>query len=168
MTIYRYPLQAVLGDYTRGALGLAVTAGPMLLTSVSGAAMVVLGLLSFLFLLFGIQTWKRQHMRIGVTESDIMVLPKRLTLPWSALEEVKIHYYSTRRERDQGWMELSLRAKGRRIRLDSSMEGFDDIARRAANSALSNGLKLNQGSVHNFKALGIPLTSDGAAPGKEQ
>ena len=45
---------------------------------------------------------------------------------------MKLAYYSTRRDRKSGWMQLELGAGGARVRLDSRIAGFDRLVRRAA------------------------------------
>ena len=60
-------------------------------------------------------------------------------------------------------MELSLRAAGRRIRVESGLEGFMDIARRAKDAACARGIGLDRSTIANLRALGLdPERSDPA------
>jgi hypothetical protein len=52
-------------------------------------------------------------------------------------------------------MDMRLRGAGTRITIDSELDGFLDIARRAARAAVANGLTLSEATRANFRALGI-------------
>ena len=49
--------------------------------------------------------------------------------PGTELDRMKLGYYSTRRDRRAGWMQLELGAGGVRIKLDSRLDGFDELVR---------------------------------------
>jgi hypothetical protein len=70
---------------------------------------------------------------------------------------MRLAYYSTRRDRRSGWMQLELGAGGARVRLDSRIEGFDQVVRHAAAVAAAHGLALNEATFANLEALGIRL-----------
>jgi hypothetical protein len=76
-------------------------------------------------------------------------------LAWSELQEVKLNYYSTKRDRSQGWMQLVLRGPEGRLRFDSTLDGFPEVARRAYQTARAKGLELSEASISNFAALGF-------------
>src|SRR5205823_5116471 len=92
----------------------------------------------------------------------------RTTIRWDELDRMRLAYYSTRRDRRSGWMQLDLGAGNARVRLDSRIEGFDQVVRHAAEVAVARGIALNDATVSNLKALGIRLpdyvTETGAAP----
>lgn len=52
MTRHRYPPSALLGDYARAALGLALTLLPLLLVAMPPVAAAIFALLALLFALF--------------------------------------------------------------------------------------------------------------------
>ncbi|TMJ62705.1 MAG: hypothetical protein E6G81_01310 [Alphaproteobacteria bacterium] len=52
-------------------------------------------------------------------------------------------------------MQLDLGAGGAKVRLDSRIEGFDQVVRRAAAVASARGLALNEATWANLQALGI-------------
>src|SRR5204863_155745 len=76
-------------------------------------------------------------------------------IPWAELDRMKLAYYSTRRDRRSGWMQLELGADAARLRLDSRIEGFDAVVRRAAVAAASRGIALSEATVANLDALGV-------------
>ena len=94
------------------------------------AAMLTATGCAALFLVFGARTWLRH--RTVVEADDMKVVVRGLwtsELAWSDMQEVKLNYYSTKRDRSQGWMQLALRGPGGRLRFDSTLDGFPEVAR---------------------------------------
>lgn len=155
---HMYPVSSVLSDYLRAAAGLALTGGPVLLMDrLPAVSVVILGGLATLFAGFAIQTAWRQHCSLETSNETIAVVPKGTRLRWDCLTEVRLAYYSTRRDAEHGWMQLTLREGSRQIRVDSRLEGFADVARCSASAAWRNGLALGPATVSNLLALGIAL-----------
>jgi hypothetical protein len=75
---------------------------------------------------------------------------------------MRLAYYSTRRDRRSGWMQLDLGAGGQRLRLDSRIDGFDRVVHHAAMVAAARCLELNEATAANLQALGIRLPDSGA------
>ncbi len=158
MSEHRYPTEVLLGDYARAGAGLVLTGAPLVLVPLNVYVGAVLGALVALFAVFGGLTLLRQLRRIEVGEDGIAargVFPVQLS--WAALDGVTLRYFATRRDGAKGWMELKLRGAGRRLALDSRIDGFRDIAARAARVAARRHLELTQATTTNFAALGIPL-----------
>ena len=153
---HRYPPRAVLLDYLYSGLGLLFTLGPLGLAASGGPAAWVLGALAALFAVYGVRTLLRHRMWLGVSEDGITVhgLVRR-HLPWEALTRCTLGYYSTRRKRDRGWMQLTLKAGHRSLRIDSQIEGFNTIVRRAAHAATARGIALDHTTRENLRALEI-------------
>ena len=155
---HMYPVSSVLSDYLRSAAGVALTGGPVLfMDQLPAVSMVVLSGLASLFVSFAIQTAWRQHCDVETSNETIAVVPKGTRLRWDALTEVRLAYYSTRRDAEHGWMQLTLREGPRQIRVDSRLDGFAEVARRSAGAAWRNGLALGPATVSNLSALGIAL-----------
>jgi hypothetical protein len=162
MSEYRYPRSAVTGDFLRAGLGLAVTAVPALAIPAASPAQFVLLPLALLFLIFGIRTWQRSVAVIAVTAQDISLsAPWRARLAWANLKAVRLNYFSTRLDRTGGWMQLMLKGHGgpdgATIRVDSTVEGFTDIARQVAVAARAARVPLSDATLNNFAALGIAV-----------
>ena len=158
MSLHCYPARAVRADYLRAGLGMALTGGPLLVAQPGVVAVSALAGLAGLFALYGVRTWVRQRTTVEVTDDGISTAgASRVTLPWREVRGVTLKYYSTRRDRTGGWMQLSLAGRGRTLRLDSSIDGFDAILARAASTAHVNRLALAPATVSNFSALGIPV-----------
>lgn len=162
MTEHRYPRAALRGDFARAGFGLAMTAGPALAIPLSSVAQFVLVPLALLFVVFGVRTWRRSVAVIAVTARGISLsAPWQASLAWENLKAVRLNYYSTRFDRSGGWMQMMLQGHGgpdgATIRIDSTLEGFSEIARRAAAAAREAGLPLSEATRANFGALGIAV-----------
>jgi len=158
MSEHRYPTDALVGDYLRAGAGMALTGLPLTLTPLNPYVAAVLGGLTALFGVFGALTALRQFRRVELREDGIaLVGPFPARLAWGALESVNLRYFATRRDGAKGWMELRLAGEGGRLMLDSRIEGFDRIARQAAEAAERRRLPLNPTTTTNFAALGIRM-----------
>ncbi len=55
-------------------------------------------------------------------------------------------------------MQLTLKGEGTVLRLDSTLHGFDVLARTAAAAALRNGVTLSPATQANLAAIGIKVS----------
>ncbi len=163
MTQHAYPSSAMIGDYLRAVAGFVPTAVILAIAPVGTGADLILGGLAALFSLFGIRTALRHGTRVEMTETGLSASgPLGASIRWAELDGIKLAYYSTRRDRRDGWMQLGLRAGAARLRLDSRIEGFPKLVERAARAAEMRGLELSTATAANLEALGIG--SPGVAP----
>ena len=162
---HRYPARAVLLDYLYSGLGILLTLGPLGLAASAGPAAWFLGGLAALFAVYGVRTVLRHRTCLRVSEEGLVVEGLlRRHLRWDRLTRCTLGYYATRRHRDRGWMQLTLKAGGPRLRIDSQIEGFDRIVRRAVHAAAGCGIALDHTTQENLRALGIvPDDEDPAA-----
>ena len=165
MSRHRYPARVTRADYLRSGIGVALTAGPLAAVGAGPWVSAVLGAFAGLFAYHGWRTWRRQGTSVEVSETEISTSGRsRVILPWDEVSRVRLRYFSTRRDRTGGWMQLTLDGAGRRIRIESTIEDFDAIARRTAAAVAANGLALDAASRVNFRALRLDPTADSAAP----
>jgi len=155
-TRHAYPASAMVGDYLRAAAGL-VPVGILFATLPVGAvAAGVLGSFAAILGAFGLRTALRHGTSVEMTDTELRARGlRRSTIHWDELDHMRLAYYSTRRDRRSGWMQLDLRAGGARVRLDSRIDGFDQVVHRAAAVAAARGLALNEATWSNLQALGI-------------
>lgn len=157
MQHYRYPAASLLPDYLRVGFGLAVTAGPLLALDLVRWVAILLTALALLFAWFGLRTTLRQLSWVELSPGEIALggpLPRRL--PWQQVRRLQLAYYAPRRARQNGWLQLTLRGPtGSPIRIDSTLDGFDDVLRRASSAAAANRLDLDPTTAANLAALGI-------------
>ncbi|HTZ35119.1 MAG TPA: hypothetical protein VMB84_03775 [Stellaceae bacterium] len=155
-TRFRYPASAMAGDYLRAAAGLVPIAIIFSTVSVGVVAGVVLGGFAVIFGAFAIRTGLRHGTSIEIDDCELRTAGLRpVTIAWNRLDRMKLAYYSTRRDRKSGWMQLQLAAAGARLSLDSRLDGFDRLVRQAAIAAAGRGLELSEATAANLQALGI-------------
>jgi hypothetical protein len=158
-----YPATAMVGDYLRAAAGLVPTGVVFATEPVSTVAATVLGSFAAVFGIFGLRTVLRHGTSLEMTDTELRASgawPSRIS--WSELDRMKLTYYSTRRDRRSGWMQLELSAGGAKVRLDSRIAGFDRLVLRAAEVAAERGVELSDVTLDNLQALGIRLPEFGA------
>lgn len=153
---FGYPISAMVGDYLRAAAGLGPTVLILATVQVGDVAAVVLGGLAAIFGAFGLRTALRHASGLEMDETALRATGLRRTvIAWDELDRVKLAYYSTRRDRKSGWMQLQLGAGRARLTLDSRLDGFEQVARRAADVAAERELALSDATAANLQALGV-------------
>jgi len=138
-------LKALAGAGVCGALGLALP-----FTWFPAGLIYVLGVA---FAWYGALTAMRTRMRILVSTDGLKELPSGRLLPWREVLGLQLVYYSTRRDREDGWMELTLRAQARTWRVDSRLNDFQEFVRLVLRGTVDNQLELDPTTAHNLKAL---------------
>lgn len=156
----KYRREALLGDYLRALCGAALTGAPMFFVGGSPVTLAVLGVLTALFAVFGFRTLVR-HSTIVVLGPEGVRTRGLLggEVAWRELDEFRLGYYTTRRDRQGGWMQLTLRGGKRRLKFDSSLEGFDRLTRQAVQAADARALELSDATKANLASMDIAVPS---------
>mgnify|MGYP001494126488 FL=1 len=165
MNSYQYPLKELVPDYLRAGFGFFVPVGLMLFADLAPLVFYVLAGLALLFGIYGLRTALRQATVLSVDgnglrqEGPLGAVFDRY-LCWADLRDLRLRYFSTRRDHKQGWMQLILRAADDSashgpIRLDSDLHGFDDIVRMAYDVSERRGLPVDPTSASNLAAMGL-------------
>jgi hypothetical protein len=161
MTLYAYPASAMYGDYLCAAAGFVPATTILATTQVGPVAAVVLSGFAALFAVFGVRTILRHGTRFEMTESALRGSGlRRASIAWGQLDQMALAYYSTRRDRRDGWMQLDLRAGWTRVRLDSRIDGFAEVVEKSARVARARGLSLSATTLANLTALGLGFSID--------
>ena len=156
MKQHRYPFRALIVDDVKAAVGLIICAGPLLLDDLSHFWLYVFSVLTALFVVFAIRTAIRHTRVIELSDKGVRTRGFMPTgFDWEEVERIQLRYYSTRRDQERGWMSLKLGAPGSTVVIDSSITGFEDIARQVAAVALYRQIDLSPASRDNFDAMGI-------------
>ena len=155
---FHYPLPALALDYAGSIAGIACSMGPIVFMRVATPVAWVLAAVAALFLVYFARTVCRQLSHIELDEAGIRARGPAVGLPgaairWEELRSLQLEFYSTRRDREGGWMQLKLRDAQRTIRIDSELEGFAVVARAAARAAAARGLALDAATIGNLAAL---------------
>jgi hypothetical protein len=161
----RYPQATLLADYGRAATGAALCGAPLLALDVNQWLGVLLFAGFALFALFGLRTALRQNTRYVLSEETLCADgPVGTLVEWSRLDRLKLSYFSTKRDRKDGWMQLTIgSAGGRSVKLDSSLEGFHDIVARAALAAETAKLELSMATRVNLRSMGLSVAGQDPA-----
>lgn len=160
---FHYPARALLADYLRGVIGVCACAGPIFLVKPIPVMASILGGAAFLFLVYFARTVCRQLTHIELDETGIRAKgPLGAPIRWEDLCSLRLDYYSTRSDREGGWMQLRLRDAQRTIRIDSEVDGFAELAGAAAAAARRRGADLDAATRANLELLGIADPAAGA------
>ena len=163
VTRHRYPTRAMAADYARAVAGMALAFGPLTFSNTASVMVYILAALGTLFVVFGVRTVLRHMTRVDVSADEIRFEgPIGAELRWRDLDAMTLNYYSTQRDRKGGWMQLTLKGGGRKVKLVSTIERFPVIARRASIAARANRLELDEATLANLAALGL-APDEGAA-----
>ncbi len=156
--VLRYKRQPIVADMVRATIGVVLTGGPLLFVEPVPATLVIFGGLAGLFALFGVRTMLRANSAIELGADGVTVrgVPGG-TIAWQRVKAMKLGYYTTRRDRQGGWMQLTLQGGGRRLRFDSTLDGFDRLVRSAARAATDNHVALSPATLSNLSALDIAV-----------
>lgn len=156
----RYPRQTLWADYLRAGSGLVLCGAPLLAVPVNRWVALGLGAGMVLFGLFLARTALRQHTRYLLGPDALCADgPTGSMVEWSRLDRLKLAYYSTKRDRTGGWMQLVIGSTGgRAVTVDSALDGFYDVVERAARAAEAQHLQLSQATRANLRSMGIVVS----------
>jgi hypothetical protein len=160
MSSHRYEKGSVTADYLRAAAGVVICGGLMVGASPVPAVSAILLFLVLLFGVYGIRTWLRQATVIEVDETGIRSRGPLgrfadRDVAWSRLSDMRLRFYSVKRDRKDGWMQLIVMGDGGKLLCDSHIDGFETIARLAFDAAKRAGVELNEVTVANLKSMGL-------------
>jgi hypothetical protein len=155
----RYPRQTLMADYLRATAGVLLCGLPLLVLEVNRwlAAILLLGFV--LFAVFLGRTALRHRTRYVLGPDTLCADgPAGTLVEWNRLDRLTLSYFSTKRDRTDGWMQLTVgSAGGRQVKVDSSLDGFHDVVERAARAAAATHLPLSEATRVNLKAMGISV-----------
>ncbi|WP_445680555.1 PH domain-containing protein [Radicibacter daui] len=158
-----YPAADLTGDYLRAGAGLLLTLVPLVAVDMLAWVRWVFIAAALLFAIFALRTAQRQLTVVALDDTGIEVKGPlgRKRLEWAALQKLKLAYYSTRRDRQGGWMQLDLTDAKGRLRVESQLLNFDRVVEAAAAAALANRLTLTQSTRANLLSLGFEVPEGG-------
>ena len=156
MSVHRYPPQTLLGDYVRAGLGLLLTVPPLLFLAPGTAIALALLIVAGVCLFFVARTVERNRAIVSLDDEAITLTTFRMSrVRWADLARMTLSYYTVKRDKSDGWMELILKDDKATIKLDSRLDGFLAIVVKAARVARERRIPLNQITLSNLKALKI-------------
>lgn len=157
MTRLHYPLSSLWPDYLRAGLGLFICLGLVLFAAPQSVIFALLVGLSLLLTWLGAVTIWRQQIEFELDASGVVRHSPLLTrlglgrwglgmvvVPWAGIRAVHLRYYSTRRDRSTGWLQLTVEAEGGTLRADSDLIGFPSLVEQAFAAAERNGIVVSE------------------------
>jgi hypothetical protein len=166
VTALRYPKQAIRADFVRAGAGIILTLGPLLAIPVATIAGMILSVLATIFIAFAIRTWSRQNLVVSIDEDGVtMTGLQRKFIAWRDITSLQLRYYAVKRDRSQGWMQLTIMDGDSKMQIESTLEDYERVVSMAARAAEQKGLMLSPSTMENIKALGLP--TDNLLNGRE-
>ena len=151
-----YPARTLWPDYVRAGIGLSIALLPMPWVPPGSFGNWLLGLLALLFGGFAAMTWVKQRSTIRMNPDGLRIHgPVGKAIAWNTLDRLALRFYSTRKERGHGWMQMKLAGGGTTIAIDSNLDRFNLVAARAARAAAENALALDPTTLANLESLGV-------------
>ena len=153
MTLLEYPKGTFRGDCLRGVAGLAMI---LVLLSLAVPSIVASSLLLGIAVVFSIHiftAWRRAQYRYTLSDEALIRYPDGLQIQWSGLCDLKLAYFTTRRDYREGWFELKLVAGQQVITVDSRLDGFNSLLQRATRAAQYNHLQLCPSTCMNLSEM---------------
>ena len=153
--MFRYPVASLAGDYVRSGVGLALTALPASRLPAEGIGFWLLSGLALLFVGLAGYTFRRHATRIVMNDETIESLPGGKVIEWKDVQEIKLSYFSTRTDRKNGWMQLTINSGKLKLRMDSRIDGFLTIASGVLDQTRHSDVLLSDATSTNFESLGL-------------
>jgi hypothetical protein len=159
-----YSRAALRADYLRASAGILMCAAAAVLAGPTGWAFWAFGTLTLIFLAFAVNIAVKHMTRLDIESGElrrILTLPtgtaltlQRLDL--SKLERFRLCYFGRRRrDKGKGIVELRLRAGGKSLVADQTLERFDDLVTLVHEAAEKSGIALDDATNANLSALGF-------------
>lgn len=156
MNVCRYPAKSLNHDYMRSGVGFLLTFLPTAIYRPPWPLALMLGTVAVVCAFLIVRTMDKQRTTVlwddeGVTKRSF----SGASFGWDDLTALSLIYYSPKAGASHGWMEVTLKAGPRVIKVDSSLDYFVDMVRRAYQASKSNGVRINDLTVANLRALRI-------------
>ena len=148
-----------MGDYIRSFIGLLLTALPATQLPVNAFGFWLCLTFALMFLGLAVNTFYRQMSHIVLTDERIEFFPGPNIMSWESVREIKLSYFSTRTDRKDGWMQLTIDSGIRKLRVDSRIDDFHTLAATALEKTKYSNVVLSDTSSRNFESLGLNPSS---------
>ena len=155
--IYRWPSTALAGDYVRSGLGFALSFLFFLLVQPGSVSFFALLALSVVFGLYLAQTALRAHTALTLLPEGLAIAGffGHRVIRWEALDHFALRYYTLRRGKAAGWMDLKLGSGGYSITLDDRLDGFRAVLERAWDAARRRDIEISSSTYANLTTAGL-------------
>ncbi len=167
-TDHAYSPNSLRADYFKALVGMLACWAPFAYGAEVSGGMMILLVCGGLFGLLAIRTMMKSLTKFSLNGEGLKVnFPMRREISWHELTFLSLSYYSTWRNGDNGWMQLTLKDGRKSLRLESNVSGFEDIVGNALAAAHTARLQLDQKTLRNAEAMNFTGPA-GAVRGDEQ
>ena len=172
-SLHRYPNGALMSEAAGVLFVLIVSLGLGALFEIFGALWLGFMAAVALCVFYLAILWMRASSQWVVTDTGIeqqahgifrSVPVGRLAgqkVDWADLTALRLKYFATRRDQENGWFELTLLGPTGKITLQDSLIGFDRILGQATAAAEKNGVTLNEVTQANLavfsRSVGVQI-----------
>lgn len=124
-----YPAHLMAPDLAKSVVGLLICGVIAFIPDMLEIIQWTAAGLALLFVFYFARTLIRFQSKIFVSEYGIRLSTIRggTAFAWPELSKFRLRYFSTKREGNKGWFELSLQAGDAKIVAESTLDGFDDL-----------------------------------------
>lgn len=154
---YRWPHAAMLADYLRSGIGFGASLIFMLLVPPLSLAFLFFAVLMIVFGLYLALTVMRARTVLKLEPEGLVatgILGTKV-IRWDALDQFALRYYTLRRDKEAGWLDLKLRSPAAAITLDDRVDGFRAILERAWQAAQARDIGISSTTYANLTAAGL-------------
>ena len=153
--IMRYPPDLLTREVVKSGLGLAVCLGILIFLKPIVFITWVLAAISAMFAYYLYSQLMRFKVQFALDEEGLSRQaggpPRRI--PWSQMDNLKLHYYSHGRRAKSGTLVLTLYQGKTKVKVDSTLDHFPTLLRTAASGARNKGLDMNPTTMENLEQL---------------
>jgi hypothetical protein len=156
MSVHAYPPGTAVADGARALTGAGLAAVALAVPGATAATLLIAAPIAVLFAAWGIIILGRHLSTVQIDHHGITVLklwPR--TIAWHDLEGYRLRYYSTRRDRSRGWLELTVSSCRLRISIDSRIAGFETVLHAVVRAARAHGVGADAATLANLQACGF-------------
>jgi hypothetical protein len=137
-----YPPKLMAPDLAKSVVGLLICGVIALIPEMLSVITWTAAGLALLFVFYFARTLIRFQSKLYVSEYGIRLSSMRggTAFAWSELSKFRLRYFSTKRDGNKGWFELTLQAGEAKIVAESTLEGFDDLLEISRDWAKDNNI----------------------------
>ncbi|WP_033069526.1 hypothetical protein [Thalassospira australica] len=137
-----YPAKLMAPDLAKSVVGLLICGVMALIPDMLEIIQWTAAGLALLFVFYFARTIIRFQSKIFVSEYGIRLSSIRggTAFAWPELSKFRLRYFSTKRDGNKGWFELTLHAGDAKIVAESTLDGFDDLLEISRDWAKDNQL----------------------------
>ncbi len=153
---YRYDHASTRRDLAMSGIAIVGCLAPIAAGGVqSPPSLAGLGAVALLFAGFAVHAWRRGRRVVRVCDHEVGLVGRPATrVRWDRLNRLTLRYYATRRDGENGWMQLRLQdTGGHRLSVESHLDGFGVVVARAARAAERRGVPMSPTTQANLSAL---------------